>query len=195
MCSFDTFVSIVYGTINHYKKMSLIALEFPELYDRIRMFSIYLQSKSTEFIVRLKFHYITYLKKYEERNIKFKLIDALEQSASINFTDYMIPEIKEMLQDDVSAKLNDVITQNSYLKRKFPHLDQRGEDTDLSRVGPFMPINPLKAHKANPTYNVPKEIKKEKRHFTKGRTQLHRKYCTVEKFRGTSEPSGFEVKH
>jgi hypothetical protein len=195
MCSFDTFVSIVYGTINHYKKLSLIALEFPELYDRIRMFSIYLQSKSTEFILRLRFNYMTYIKKYEERNIKFKLIDALEQSASIDFSEYMIPEIKLMLKDDVDSKITEVITQNNYLKRKFPHLDQRGEDTDLSRVGPFMPINPLKAHKANPNFNVPKEIKKYKRHFTKGRTQLHRKYCTVEKFRGTSELEGFEVKH
>jgi hypothetical protein len=184
ICTFDTYVSIVYGTINHYKKISLMALEFPELFDRSKMLSIYLQSKSSKFIVSLKENYMTYLKKYEENNIKFKLIDALEQSSSTNFTNYIIPELKEMLEDDVGSRISEVITQNMYLKRKFPHLDQRGEDLNLSRVGPFMPINPLKAHKANPTYNLPKEIKLNKHRFSKGRIQLHRKYCTVERFRG-----------
>jgi hypothetical protein len=194
MCNFDTFVLIVYGTISHYKKISLMALEFPELYDRARMLSIYLQSKSTEFIVRLKDYYIGYVKKYEERNVKFKLIDALEQSASNNFTSHIIPELQEMIKDDIDNRITAMITQNMYLKRKFPHIEKRGEDTNLSRVGPFMPINPLKAHKANPTYNVPREIKTKKRHFTKGRTQLHRTYCTVEKFRGCSETES-KLKH
>ena len=195
MCSFDTFVSIVYGTINHYKKISLMALEFPELFDRAKMLAIYLQSKSTEFIMSLKNHYMVYVNKYEENNIKFKLIDALEQSASINFTGYIIPELQGMLQDDVSARITEVMSQNKYLKRKIPHLGQRGEDLNLSRVGPFMPINPLKAHKANPTYNIPREIKTVKHRIPKGRIQLHRKYCTVERFRGISENQDFKIKH
>lgn len=195
ICSFDSFVAIVYGTINHYKKISLMALEFPELFDRAKMLTIYLESKSSAFIVRLKEHYITYINKYEEMNLKFKLIDALEQSASINFTSYVIPELQEMLLDDVGSRISEVMTQNMFLKRKFPHLDQRGEDLNLSRVGPFMPINPLKAHKANPTYNLPKEIKTTKHRFSKGRIQLHRRYCTVEKFRGPSENEEFKIKH
>ena len=194
MCSFDTFVSIVYGTISHYKKISLMALEFPELYDRARMFSIYLQSKSTEFIIRLKDHYLAYIKKYEEKNVKFKLIDALEQSASKNLTSYIIPELKEMIIDDIDHRITAMITQNMYLKRKIPHIHQRGEDLTLSRVGPFMPINPLKAHKANPTYNIPREIKTDKKRFSKGRIQLHRRYCTIEKFRDSNETE-LKIKH
>jgi hypothetical protein len=49
LCDFDTFVQMVYGTINQMKKIALLSFEFPELYTRLEYFTIYFRSKSVNY--------------------------------------------------------------------------------------------------------------------------------------------------
>jgi hypothetical protein len=115
--------------------------------------------------------------------MKFKVIDALEQAAHYNFADSLIPELKALLNKSlIEEKVNANYSFNKFNLLSFPNLHERGEDLNLTRQGPFMPINPLKAHKANPTFNTPVKIKKTvTQNFHRGRVRLFKGYCTMER--------------
>ncbi len=183
-CDFDTFVEVSYGTINQYKKIALLGLEFPELFDRAEYFSLYIKSKNSEFITRiLKDFYKRYIVEFEKRDMKYRLIDALEQGASYNLADTLIPEIRDILiKESFENFLGASYVFNKFTMKTFPNFQDKGEDLSLNRVGPFMPINPLKAHKANPTYNTPVQIKFPKpRLGGYNKIRIYKGYCTMER--------------
>ena len=161
-----------------------MALEFPELFDRAQYLSTYIASKNSEFITKvLKDFYKGYLVNFEKKDLKFKIIDALEQAAAYNMADTTIPELKTLLRkSNFEENLGENYTFNKFQLMSFPNLEERGEDTNLSRQSPFMPINPLKAHKANPTFNTPLVPKKSKFNFHRGRLRMYKGFCTMERF-------------
>ena len=180
-CDFDTFVEICYGIIGQYKKIALMGLEFPELFDRAEFLALYIKSKNTEFITRiLKDYYRTYIHEFDKRDMKLKVIDIIEQSSLIDLANNVLPEIKEiLLKENLENFLGTRYVINKFTLKTFPDLTNSGEDLNLNRLGPFMPINPLKAHKANPTYNIPREFKRQKRHFSLSKTRIYKGYCTL----------------
>ena len=94
--------------------------------------------------------------------MKFNIIDALEQAAHYSFADSLIPELKALLNKTlIEERSQGDYSFNKFNLLSFPNLHERGEDLNLTRQGPFMPINPLKAHKANPTFNTPVKLKKQ----------------------------------
>ena len=166
------------------KKIGLIALEFPELFDRAEYLSLYIKSKNSEFITKaLKSLYKHYLTVCEKGNMKFKVIDALEQAANFDFAETTIPELKTLLKKaNLEENAGQSYVFNKFSLLSFPNLDERGDDINLNRQGPFMPINPLKAHKANPTFNTPVTVKKTKTiNFHRGKVRAFKGFCTMER--------------
>ena len=140
-----------------------MGLEFPELFERAEYLSLYIKSKNSEFITHtLKEAYKNFLTACETNNMKFNIIDALEQAAHYSFADSLIPELKALLNKTlIEERSQGDYSFNKFNLLSFPNLHERGEDLNLTRQGPFMPINPLKAHKANPTFNTPVKLKKQ----------------------------------
>jgi hypothetical protein len=159
---------IVYGAVNQIKKIVLMAFEFPELYDRLELLPVYLESKDPTFISdTLKTRYKEFITMFEKRNNQFKVIDALEQSVAYDLCATILPELRNVLKDDLDLKLAESMKFNKHITTKFPSFGQRGEDLNLTRQSPFMPINPLKAHKANPIVPLNKApLPREKRYLT-----------------------------
>lgn len=112
--------------------------------------------------------------------MKFKVIDAIEQSASFDMAGSLLPELKTLLRKNSIGNANSEVI-NPFNMKSFPNLIDRGDDMNLSRSGPFMPINPLKAHKANPTFNHPTKIKTSKVNFSRGRVRMFKGFCTLER--------------
>ena len=62
-----------------------------------------------------------------------------------------MPEITSKLEIDDAKKMVELISTDRYTTIKLHDFDTpKNKDLGISRQGPFMPINPLKAHKANP---------------------------------------------
>jgi hypothetical protein len=180
-CDFETFVEVCYGSIKHYKKLGLIGLEFPELFRLTEHLAVYIASKNSSFITLvLKEYYKAYLSKFEENGMKFKVIDAIEQSASFDMAGSLFPELKKLLKESSIGNTDSGVFNTFHLK-SFPNLVDRGDDMNLSKSGPFMPINPLKAHKANPTFNHPTKMKTHKINFSRGRVRLFKGFCTLDR--------------
>lgn len=71
--------------------------------------------------------------------------------ASFEVIDSVLPEITERLEVDDEKKLYELISTENYSTVKLHDFDAtKNKDLGFNRQGPFMPINPLKAHKANP---------------------------------------------
>lgn len=133
-----------------------MAFEFPEIYDKLVYLPIYLKSKDPNYIsVELKKKYNNLLSEFEKKNTKFKVLEALEVASSKNLAFNILPELDTMLREDLSNKLKNHLMYNKFSLTKFPTFEKRGEDLNLNRQSPFMPINPLKAHRANPVDNRP----------------------------------------
>lgn len=157
-----------------------MALEFPEMFDRAEFLTFYMKSKNTEFITQtLKQAYKGFIQMFEERGTRFCLIDALEQTSAINLSETLIPQLKNILDREFEEDCKDGSAHNKFAYMKMPNLQERGEDMGISRMGPFMPINPLKAHKANPSFNTPLMMKKAKVRLTNARMRLYKGFCTV----------------
>lgn len=70
--------------------------------------------------------------------------------------DSILPEITSKLEIDDARKLIESVSLDRYTTVKLHDFDTPlNKDLGLNRQGPFMPINPLKAHKANPYINKP----------------------------------------
>jgi hypothetical protein len=182
-CDFDTFVEISYGSMNQFKKIALLGLEFPELFHLTQYLAVYIKSKSTEFITRiLKDFYKIHITEMDKRGMKLKVIDVLEQSSFFNLADIILPEIKDFLIKECLEEFygSDYVI-NKFTLRDFPLLMDKGEDLNLNRLGPFMPINPLKAHKANPTFNNPRTPRDVQLRFRTTKMRIYKGFCTLEK--------------
>ena len=71
--------------------------------------------------------------------------------ASFELIDSVLPEITTQMEEDDEKKLYDLVSTDRYSTVKLHDFDTpQNKDLGLNRQGPFMPINPLKAHKANP---------------------------------------------
>jgi hypothetical protein len=71
----------------------------------------------------------------------------------------VLPELKEMFEDDADYAIAQHYVVNKYDAKQFPDFDKGKEDMGLSRVTPFMPINPFKAHYCNPYYEKDRYIR------------------------------------
>ncbi len=106
--------------------------------------------------------YKDYLSLYEKKNKVFCLIEALENLGSFNLQDSVLPELRGMMKDDTEHQLAQYYVMNKHEFGKFPDLDKGKDDMNLSRVSPFIPINPFKAHYCNPYYNRPHKFNPNK---------------------------------
>ena len=76
--------------------------------------------------------------------------------ASFEVIDSVLPEITEHMEEDDEKKLYELVSTDRYSTVKLNEFDTpKNKDLGFNRQGPFMPINPLKAHKANPYMNKP----------------------------------------
>jgi hypothetical protein len=90
----------------------------------------------------------------EKKNSNFTIFDALEYMSSFEVIDSVLPEITEHLEEDDERKLYELVSTDRYSTVKLHDFDTpTNKDLGLNRQGPFMPINPLKGHKANPYMN------------------------------------------
>ena len=103
--------------------------------------------------------YKEYLSHFEKKNSIFSLIEALECLGSFNLQDSVLPELTGMMKDDTEYNLSKYYLMNKREMAKFPDLDKGKDDMNMSRVSPFLPINPFKAHYCNPYYNRPTTFK------------------------------------
>lgn len=168
-----------------------MAFEFPEIYDKLAYLPTYLKSKDPNYIsVTLKQKYKEVLSAFEKKNTKLRVLEALEIVCSKNLAFHILPELEDMLLNDLNNKLQRHLTINKYSLSKFPTFERRGEDLNLNRQSPFMPINPLKAHRANPVENKPiQNYKGDKVFFTnatlahRGKNKGRRFYSTMIEFK------------
>ncbi len=174
MCDFDTYLEIVYGGINQMKKIGLMALEFPELYDRLEYLVFYLKSKQTNFIHFVKDSYKNNLTYFESKNSKFSFQDALEQVATFDLVGSILPELRKHLVEDIEANIKEGLYLGREYAKKLPDFSKSLDAISSSRSSPFMPINPLKRVASNPY-----------EHASKGKRPFKwnpvRKYSTVTK--------------
>lgn len=92
----------------------------------------------------------------EKRNQTFSVITALEYISSFKLIDSILPEITPKLENDDIKKMIELISTDRYSTMKLHDFDRpKNKDLGLTRQGPFMPINPLKAHRANPYITAP----------------------------------------
>jgi len=71
--------------------------------------------------------------------------------SSFDIIDSILPEITEHLEEDDEKKLFELVSTDRYSTVKLHDFDTpKNKDLGFNRQGPFVPINPLKAHKANP---------------------------------------------
>lgn len=96
------------------------------------------------------------LQSSERKNTPFSVLEAIGYISSFKLVDSILPEITSRLEKDDVKKLMELITTERYTTIKLHDFDKpKSKDLGLSRQGPFMPINPLKAHKANPYIDRP----------------------------------------
>jgi len=106
--------------------------------------------------VTLKEIYKRNLQISEKRNTLFTVLDAIEYVCEYKLIDSILPEISSKLENDDAKKLVELISTDRYTTQKLHDFDTpKNKDLGLNRQGPFMPINPLKAHKANPYIDRP----------------------------------------
>ena len=92
----------------------------------------------------------------EKKNSNFTVFDALEYMASFEVIDSVLPEITSTMEEDDEKKLYELISTDRYSTVRLHDFDKtKNKELGFNRQGPFMPINPLKAHKANPYMNKP----------------------------------------
>lgn len=96
----------------------------------------------------------------------------------------VLPEIKGYIRDDTGVRIRESITFNKYYFNKLPNLDNGVDGVGLSRLGPFMPINPLKGSATNPRQAHIKTPVKRNRNFI---SRIKRHYHTIIK-RDNEEP-------
>lgn len=160
MCTFEQYVSIVYGGINQLKKIGIMALEFPELFERLIYLTLYFKSKHSGFIDELKTMYKNYLTQYESKNTTFKVQDALERVSSFGLIETVFPELKSYLKDDTYKVIQNSVKFNKFFPLRFSDLDKADQNINLNRLSPFMPINPLKAHNVQQFIPAPASLRK-----------------------------------
>ncbi len=103
--------------------------------------------------------YKEYLSHFEKKNKIFCLFEVLECLGSFNLQDSVLPELRGMMKDDTEYNLAKYYLMNKRAMAKFPDLDKGKDDMNMSRVSPFLPINPFKAHYCNPYYNRPTQFR------------------------------------
>jgi len=92
----------------------------------------------------------------EKKNSPFTVLDAIEFICEFKLIDSILPEITSKLEIDDAKKMIELVSTDRYTTMKLHDFDTpKNKDLGLSRQGPFMPINPLKAHKANPYIDRP----------------------------------------
>lgn len=109
--------------------------------------------------------YKDYLSVYEKKNKVFSLIEALENLGSFDLQNSVLPELRGIMKDDTNYQLEQHYNMNKHDIARFPNLDKGNEDMNMSRISPFLPINPFKAHYCNPYYSRPSVMKLNKPNF------------------------------
>jgi hypothetical protein len=105
----------------------------------------------------MKDNYRTYLAQYEKKNTRFTVLEALEMFTSFDLFEKVLPEIKTLLKEESMRVIKDSLVLHKQFASKFPNLNNGKDDIGLTRLGPFMPINPLKGSRANLSQFVPRD--------------------------------------
>ena len=115
---------INYGVANNFKKLFIIALEYPELSSNLSWFNVYLKSRSVSYINTMKNMYKEFVDMCEKNNIKCNLIEALAHYGTFNYQELLHPRLKDKIEIPYQLDITNVLSPE--LLDKAPKF--KGED-------------------------------------------------------------------